>query len=121
MGSKILIHPGEFIKEELEAREWSQSDLAYILGCTEQAITAIVNGKRGITSDMAKALALAFEVSPELFTNLQQAYDLAKAYDLDPSISVCRLIQSNHPAREMIKRGWINETNRNVEFEPPHT
>jgi HTH-type transcriptional regulator/antitoxin HigA len=110
MGSKILIHPGEFIKEELEAREWSQRDLAYILGCPEQAITAIVNGKRGITPDMAKALALAFEVSPELFTNLQQAYDLAKADEPDPSISVRQLIQSNYPAREMIKRGWLNNT-----------
>ena len=110
MGSKILIHTGEFIKEELEAREWSQRDLAYILGCPEQAITAIINGKRGITSDMAKALALAFEVSPELFTNLQQAYDLAKADDPDPSISVRRLIQSKYPAREMIKRGWLSDT-----------
>ena len=110
MGSKIVIHPGEFIKEELEAREWSQRDLAYILGCPEQAITAIINGKRGITSDMAKALALAFEVSPELFTNLQQAYDLAKADEPDPSISVRQLIQSNYPAREMIKRGWLNNT-----------
>ena len=79
MESKILIHPGEFIKEELEAREWSQGDLAHILGCPEQAITAIIDGKRGITSDMAKSLSLAFEVSPQLFTNLQQAYDFAVA------------------------------------------
>jgi HTH-type transcriptional regulator/antitoxin HigA len=83
MGLKVIVHPGEFIKKELEAREWSQRDLAYILGCPEHAITAIINEKRGITSDMAKALALAFEVSPELFTNLQQAYDLAKASEIE--------------------------------------
>jgi HTH-type transcriptional regulator/antitoxin HigA len=110
MGSKIVIHPGEFIKEELEAREWSQRDLACILGCPEQALAAIINGKRGITSDMAKALSLAFEVSPELFTNFQQAYDLAKADDRDPNIFNPSIVQSTYPAHEMIKRRWLSDT-----------
>jgi HTH-type transcriptional regulator/antitoxin HigA len=110
MKSKIVVHPGEYVKEELDARGWSQRDLAYILGCPEQAITAIIKGKRGITSDMAKALGVAFDVSPALFANLQQAYDLAKAKEPDPSISLRREIQSKYPAREMIKRGWLTET-----------
>ncbi len=65
-------HPGVFIKEELDERGWSQRELAYILGCSKQAVTIIINGKRNITPEIAKALAMAFEVSPEFFTNLQQ-------------------------------------------------
>jgi HTH-type transcriptional regulator / antitoxin HigA len=109
--SKIIVHPGVYIKEELEARTLSQRDLAYILGCPEQAITVIINGKRGISSEMAKALAIAFDVSPELFANLQQMYDLAQAKEPDSGITTRKLIQNSYPAREMIKRGWISATN----------
>ena len=42
-------HPGEFIKDELDARGWLQRDLAYILGVSEQAINPIMSGKRGIS------------------------------------------------------------------------
>ncbi len=67
-------HPGHFIREELEAREWTQRDLAYILGVPEQSVNQITLGKRGISPEMAKSLADAFEVSPEFFANLQKAY-----------------------------------------------
>jgi HTH-type transcriptional regulator/antitoxin HigA len=111
MKTKRVIHPGAFIKEELEEREWSQRDLAFIIGCPEQSITAIVKGKRGITPEMAKSLAAAFDVSPELFTNLQQAYDLAKAKEPEQGVITRSKIQSHYPAREMIKRGWLSPTN----------
>ncbi len=110
MKSKTVLPPGAYIKEELEERGWSQRDLAYILGCAEQAITIILNGKRSITPEMAKALAIAFDVSPEFFTNLQQSYDLARAKEPDSGIATRRLIQSHYPAREMIKRGWLSDT-----------
>jgi addiction module HigA family antidote len=76
--SKFSVPPGEFIKEELKAREWSQRDLAHVLGCSEQSIALTVNGKRSITSEMAKALAIAFDVSPKLFISLQKKYNLTK-------------------------------------------
>lgn len=70
--------PGYFIREELEARVWTQRDLAYILDVPEQAVNLILSGKRGISPEMAKALGKAFDVSPEFFLNLQNAYDLAQ-------------------------------------------
>lgn len=74
-------HPGEFIREELEARGWSQRDLAYILGVSEQAVNLIVSGKRGISPEMAKALGQAFGVSAEYFVNLQRAYEMEHQID----------------------------------------
>src|ERR1700741_1574885 len=105
-----VVHPGVFIKEEMEARGWSQRDLAFILGCSEQAINPILNGKRGISPEMAKAFGLAFDVPAEFFANLQQAYDLSQARTPDPSVAVRRDMQSTYPVREMIRRGWIELT-----------
>lgn len=103
-------HPGEFIKEELEARNWSQRDLAFILGCPEQAVNMIISGKRGISSEMAKALGDSFGVPADLFSNLQRAFDLANARDPNPGIAKRARIQSEYPVREMIKRGWLEDT-----------
>jgi len=103
-------HPGFYIREELDAREWSQRDLAYILGVQEQAVNMIIAGKRGISSEMAKALGQAFDVNPELFANLQRAYDMSRARDPDPGVSRRARLQSAYPVREMIKRGWLQDT-----------
>jgi len=107
MAASWMMHPGVYIKEEMDERGWSQRDLAFILGCSEQTINPILNGKRAISPDMAKALGLAFDVPAEFFANLQQAYDLAQARTPDPSVATRRNLQSVYPVREMIKRGWI--------------
>lgn len=99
--------PGYFIKEELEARTWTQRDLAYVLGVPEQAVNLILSGKRGISADMAKALGEAFNVEAEFFTNLQRAYDLSLAREPDPGVARKARLQSKYPVREMIKRGWL--------------
>ena len=103
-------HPGEFIKDEIVARGWFQRDLAYILGVKEQALNPILSGKRGISPDMAQALSKAFDISPEYFLNLQKAYELSTAKAADPAIERRAFLQSAYPIREMIKRGWFEET-----------
>jgi HTH-type transcriptional regulator/antitoxin HigA len=107
-------HPGHYIKEEMEERGWSQRDLAFILGVSEQAINPILNGKRGISPEMAKALGEAFDVSAEFFANLQQAFDLAQARTPDVTVAARRTMQSIYPIREMIKRGWLEQTDTNM-------
>ena len=103
-------HPGEFIKDELEARGWLQRDLAYILGVSEQAINPIMSGKRGISPEMALALSKAFDISPEYFMNLQKAHELSTARAADPAIERRAFLQTTYPIREMIKRGWFAAT-----------
>ncbi|MGR3519615.1 MAG: HigA family addiction module antitoxin, partial [Roseovarius sp.] len=103
-------HPGEFIRDELEARGWAQRDLAYILGVKEQAINPIMSGKRGISPDMAQSLSKAFGISAEYFLNLQKAYELSTAREADPAIERRAKLQSVYPIREMIKRNWFEDT-----------
>lgn len=103
-------HPGEFIKDELDARGWLQRDLAYILGVSEQAINPIMSGKRGISPEMALAMSKAFDISPEYFMNLQKAYELSTARAADPAIERRAFLQAKYPIREMVKRGWFAAT-----------
>ncbi len=71
-------HPGEVLAEEfLLPLDVSQVRLAAHLGISVQRINEIVKGKRGVSADTAWLLAGAFGTSPELWTNLQSAYDLS--------------------------------------------
>lgn len=108
------IHPGEFIRDEIEERSWSQTDLAYILGKSAQTVNRLLTGKSGITPEMAKALSGAFDVSPELFLNLQRAYDLANAEEPDEGIAKRARLLNVYPIREMVKRGWLEDAGINL-------
>jgi HTH-type transcriptional regulator/antitoxin HigA len=110
MGNSWIMHPGYYIKEEMDARAWIQRDLAFILGVPEQGLNMILSGKRGVSPEMAKALGKAFDVPPEFFANLQQAYDLANAREPNSEIGVLGKMHANYPLREMINRGWLQKT-----------
>ena len=103
-------HPGTFIVEELGARNWHQVDLAYILGMKPQQLHPILTGKASITPDLAAALGDAFDMPAEFFANLQKQYDLNKVKPVDPGVRTRATWLSVFPVREMIKRGWIEDT-----------
>jgi HTH-type transcriptional regulator / antitoxin HigA len=73
-----VFSPGEFIRDELEARGWTQGDLAKIMGRPEPGINLIINDKRGITPETAVELGGAFGTSPEFWLNLDAGYKLSK-------------------------------------------
>lgn len=102
-------HPGTFIAEELEARAWSQADLAYILGMDVSQLNRLITGKTDVTPDSAVALADAFDMPAEFFLNLQKLYDLHRARRADPGVRTRASWLSHFPVREMIKRGWIED------------
>ena len=102
--------PGVFIKDELEARGWDQSDLAFIVGTTVQELNKVLSGRSKITTRWAQLFGAAFDVSPQFFTNLQTMYDLQHAAEPEPGIRIRANWLSSFPVREMIRRGWIEET-----------
>ena len=108
INTTAIDHPGSYIKEVMEARGWIQRDLAFVLGCNEQALNAILSGKRGISAEMAKALGDAFDVPAEFFANLQQAYDMAQARNPYAGVAERGKLQSLFPVRDMIQRGWLS-------------
>jgi addiction module HigA family antidote len=80
---KNLIHPGEFLQEELDERGITQSDLAKHIGVAPGVISLICNGKHGISANLAKKLAVALGTTPRLWMNLQSSYELGQAEDPD--------------------------------------
>lgn len=106
----LIDHPGEIIAEELEARGWSQSDLAFILDMLPQQLNSLLTGKTGISNDLAVALGDAFDMPAEFFANLQKIYDLSRAKKPDPGVKTRASWLAVFPVREMIKRGWIEES-----------
>lgn len=113
MGQRKMVpvdHPGTFIMEELETRGWQQVDLAYILGMSPQQLSPLLGGKARITPDMAAALGAAFDMPAEFFANLQKIYDLNKVKPVDPGVRTRAQWASVFPVREMIRRGWIEDT-----------
>ncbi|OOG24815.1 addiction module antidote protein, HigA family [Thioalkalivibrio denitrificans] len=73
-------HPGEMLMEEfLRPMQITQRELADAIHVPYQRINELVNGKRGITPSTALRLARFFGVSPDLWLNLQNRWDLYKA------------------------------------------
>ena len=76
----IAIPPGEFLAEEIEARNITQKELARRMGRPLNAINEIINGKKAITAETALQLE---EVMPEIparfWLNLETDYQLTKA------------------------------------------
>jgi len=71
--------PGEFIRDELKERGWTQRDLADILGRPLQTVNQIIMGKKAITARTAKELAAAFGTSAEYWLRHEAAYRLSLA------------------------------------------
>ena len=103
-------HPGAFIAEELEARGWAQADLAFVLGWDVSQLSRLITGKTGVTPESALILADAFNVPAEFFLNLQRMYDLGRAKKADPGVKTRASWAAVFPVREMINRGWIEDT-----------
>ena len=99
--------PGDFVQEELEARGWTQSDLADILGRDAMLVTGIVNAKRRITPETARGLADAFGTSAEFWLNLEAAYQLSKVRGPDTSVAQRARLYAKAPVKEMIRRNWL--------------
>ena len=101
--------PGEYIKDELEERGWTQLDLAEILGRPFQLVNEIILDKRGISPETARGLAEAFGTSAQLWLNLDAAWQLYKSRSAapDPTIALRARIYSKAPIKELVKRGWI--------------
>jgi HTH-type transcriptional regulator/antitoxin HigA len=72
----IAIHPGETIKDELEAREMSQAELASLIGMEKTQLNEVIKGKRNITADMAILLEKALGIDADYWMTAQKNYEL---------------------------------------------
>ena len=70
-------HPGEIIKELcLDPLGLSVTEAADALGVSRKTLSAILNGRAGISPEMAVRLSIAFDTSAESWLNQQSQYEL---------------------------------------------
>jgi HTH-type transcriptional regulator/antitoxin HigA len=100
--------PGEFIREELDTRGWTQGDLAQIMDRPLRLVNELVAGKKQITPETARGLATAFgDNDPLYWMSLDSAYRLANSAPVDDSVARRAKLYSRFPVREIMKRNWI--------------
>lgn len=80
MPMKNPTHPGRIVRHDcLEPLGLSVTAGAKVLGVTRQALNNVINGKSGISPEMAIRLSKAFGSTPETWLRMQLSYDLAQA------------------------------------------
>lgn len=104
-----VFHPGEHLIDELNARGWTQTEFAEIISRPVRLVNEVVNRKRGITPETARAFGAALGTSPEFWMNLDTAYHLWKTeenVDVAPIVHRAKMRKA-YPVRDMALRGWI--------------
>jgi HTH-type transcriptional regulator/antitoxin HigA len=116
--------PGDFLKEELEARGWTQSTLAEVMGRPVQFISEVVSGKKIVTPETACGLAEAFGTSAEFWLNMEVAYRLwlvrfseANAGKPRGEVAKRAKLYELAPVKDMVRRGWIPATDSAADLE----
>jgi addiction module HigA family antidote len=85
-------HPGEIIKALcLEPLGISVTAAAKGLGISRKTLSAILNGRAGISPEMAIRLSIAFDTSAESWLNQQSQFDLWQAEQHRNDLQVKRL------------------------------
>ena len=72
-------HPGELIKDELEANSITQAKLAENIGVKPSLLNEIIKGKRGVNTEMALLIEAALNIPADLLLNLQSDYNMQVA------------------------------------------
>ena len=67
-------HPGKILAYYLAGR--TVTEVARHLGVTRPALSRVLNGKAGISADMALRISEAFNTDPDLWLRLQAQRDL---------------------------------------------
>lgn len=85
-------HPGEVLKALcLEPLHLTVTETARALGVSRKTISAILNGRSGISPEMAVRLSIAFDTSAESWLNQQLQFDLWHAEKHRNSLTVVKL------------------------------
>jgi HTH-type transcriptional regulator/antitoxin HigA len=104
--------PGEYLRDELDARDWSQSEFAEIIGRDTATVNRILSGKSQITADMACLFEEALDLDAEYWLNLESAYQLGiKRERTRPTLVTQKArLHDAFPVKQMGSRGWITKT-----------
>lgn len=89
------VHPGIWLREELVAPYGlTVTQTAEHLGVTRPAMSNLLNGKAGLSADMALRFEKAFGISGDTLMRMQSAYEMAQAREHADEIKVERFAKA---------------------------
>ena len=74
MNTGFNIAPGMLIGQELEARGWTEHELAVFMGQPVQVVRELMIGQRELTFDLAQRVSSALGMSVAVWMNLERGY-----------------------------------------------
>lgn len=72
-------HPGEIIKDEIEARGITQKQLSEETGISYTVTNEVLNGKRPVSTEYALLIGKALDLDAAFFVRMQADYDMQMA------------------------------------------
>ena len=91
ISSFFAVHPGVWLREEIvEPHGLSVTDLARHIGVSRQSASMLLNGRNGLTAEMAIRFEKAFGLNAETLCRMQTAHELAVARVREDEIRVER-------------------------------
>ncbi|MCD8261364.1 MAG: HigA family addiction module antitoxin [Bacteroides sp.] len=72
-------HPGEVLKDELQARGITQKRFAQLISVSYTMLNEIINGKRPVSAEMSLILEAALDIDASFWNNMQSRYNLEMA------------------------------------------
>ena len=90
--SSLAVHPGEWLRAEMiEPHGLSVTTTAEKLRVTRQAMSSLLNGRAGLSAEMAIRFEKAFGLRADTLLRMQAAHDLATARAHERDIQVERI------------------------------
>lgn len=87
--SSFAIHPGTWLRAEvIEPHGLSVSAAAEHLKVARQSMSALLNGRSGLSAEMAIRFEKAFGISADTLMRMQAAHDMAEAREHADAIKV---------------------------------
>ena len=109
--------PGEYLRDELLARGWTQEEFAEIIGRSFKQVNELLSGRVTLTAPMAQVVAAALGTSAEVWLGLESAYRLSVAEPVSDEIQRRARLRTDFPVRDLQRRGWLPKTNDIAELE----
>ena len=71
-------HPGEIVRDNIEAEGWTVTEGAVRLGVSRITLSRLLNGRAGVSAAMALALERLGWGTADHWVRMQGSYDLAR-------------------------------------------
>lgn len=95
LSSAFSVHPGIWLRDEVvEPNKLKVVDLARHIGISRQALSSLLNGKAGLTADMAIRFEKAFGLKADTLCRMQASYAMANARAHENEIKVTRFLEA---------------------------